>query len=129
MTPEQFLDEEFGNVKQALQDTLRYDYGDPTRDYYRECASRLDRIGAAIKSTSPSQIWARLNELSSLAVWISLIERSRLGEFSWPFSQVIGEIAKPLLAEQLMGGAIEPIIHVVAEGEGYQIVYEELRHA
>jgi hypothetical protein len=89
----------------------------------------LDRIGAAIKSTSPSQIWARLNELSSLAVWISLIERSRLGEFSWPFSQVIGEIAKPLLAEQLMGGAIEPIIHVVAEGEGYQIVYEELRHA
>jgi hypothetical protein len=126
MTPEQFLNEEYENVKQALQDTLRYDYGDTTRDYYRECASRLDLIGIAIKSTRPSQIWARLNELSSLAVWISLIERSRLGEFSWPFSQVISEIAKPLLAEQLYGVTTEPIIHVVAEGEGYQIVYEEV---
>ena len=34
---------------------------------------------------------------------------------------------KPLLSEVLLsGGTIEPIIHVIAEGEGYQIVYEDI---
>ena len=126
MTPKEFLDEEFANVQRALHETLRYDYGpDSTRTYYEECSNRLREIEKQIPRTTSSQIWARLSELSSLAGWISLIERSRLGEFSWPFAELVRTIANPLLAEtHIKGHAIQPIIHVVAEGEGYQIVYE-----
>jgi hypothetical protein len=128
MEPKEFLSEEFANVKRALQETLRYDYGpDETRIYYVECNDRLDEIERQISKVKPSQIWARLNELTSLSVWISLIERSRLGEFSWPFAESIREIARQLLCERhFRGHMIEPIVHVVAEGEGYQIVYEEV---
>jgi len=127
MRPEEFLTEEFANVQRALHETLRYDYGpEETRIYYKECESRLNEIKKQIARIAPSEIWAQLNELASLSVWISLIERSRLGEFSWPFAELIRDIAKPLLTEKLYRGkiVIEPIIHVVAEGEGYQIVYE-----
>jgi hypothetical protein len=127
MTPKGFLEEEFANVKRALRETLRYDYGpEETRIYYNECDNRLKEIEKQIAKIAPSEIWAQLNELASLSVWISLIERSRLGEFSWPFAALIRDIAKPLLTESIYHGkkTIEPIIHVVAEGEGYQIVYE-----
>ena len=128
MKSEEYLIEELANVKRALQDTLRYDYGpDETLVYYKECNERLREIENQIKKVQPHDIWARLNELASLAVWISLIERSRLGEFSWPFAELIRNIARPLLGEiNLYGSLIEPIIHVIAEGEGYQIVYEEI---
>lgn len=127
MKAEQFLKEEFANVKRALEETLRYDYGpEETRAYYNECENRLKEIEKQISKIAPSEIWAELNELASLSGWISLIERSRLGEFSWPFAELIRDIAKPLLTEAIFGGrkTSEPIIHVVAEGEGYQIVYE-----
>ena len=128
MTPEEFLQEEFRNVKLALLETLRYDYGpDLTHGYYEECAARLDRIEREVPRTKHSEVWVRLYELSRLAEWISLIERSRLGEFSWPFAEQIREIAKPLLVEKSLSGVdIEPIIHVIAEGDGYQIVYESI---
>lgn len=127
MTPEQFLIEECENVRRALDETLRYEYGPNSTDaYYQECKDRLSRIEKAIPRTRSTQIWARLDELASLAGWISLIERSRLGEFSWPFAEEIRSLAKLLLAETDMRGPIEPIVHVVAEGEGYQIVYERI---
>ena len=122
MNAEQFLKEEFASVKRALEETLRYDYGpEDTRGYYNECENRLKEIEKQITKIAPSEIWAQLNELASLSGWISLIERSRLGEFSWPFAELIRDIAKPLLTETIFGGrkTIEPIIHVVAEGEGY----------
>src|SRR6266542_701181 len=88
MTPHEFLEQQARNVEQALTETLRYDYGPkPTWDYYQECQERLVRIKLAIKNTNQTDlvgIKARLDELSYLSVWISLIERSRLGEFSWP---------------------------------------------
>jgi hypothetical protein len=70
-------------------------------------------------------IAALLNELSLLANWISLIERSHLGEFSWPFAEELNRIARSILSETDMSGMqLEPIIHVVAEGLGYRIIYE-----
>jgi hypothetical protein len=128
MQPKEFLLEEYESVRRALNETLRFDYGSPdlTRDYYEECAARLDIIKMSIARIKSSDIWALLGELSELARWISYIERSRLGEFSWPFAEEIRKIAKPLLAETLLSGPIEPIIHVIAEGEGYQIAHEDI---
>ncbi len=129
MTPLEFLQEEFDNVGRALGETLRYDYGpERSRPYYDECVARLARIKTAIPKISANQLQTirdRLDELSSLATWIWLIERSHLGEFSWPFAEELRDMAKALLAEKnLKGTAVNPIIHIIAEGEGYQIVYE-----
>jgi hypothetical protein len=129
MTPGDFLLEQAKNVEQALTETLRYDYGPkPTWDYYKECRERLDRIKHAITNTSPSDlvgIEARLDELSYLCIWISLIERSRLGEFSWPFAEALRRMAETLLTETSLSGlATPPIVHVVSDAEGYLIHYE-----
>jgi hypothetical protein len=129
MTPLEFLREEFDSVERALGETLRYDYGpERSRPYYDECGARLARIKTAILKIAPGDIQTirdRLDELSSLAGWISLIERSHLGEFSWPFAEELRDMAKALLAEKsLSKTVISPIIHIIAEGEGYQIVYE-----
>jgi hypothetical protein len=130
MTPHEFLKQQAKNVEQALTETLRYDYGPKlTSDYYQECCKRLDLIKIAISTTSPTDltgIEARLDELIDLSVWISLIERSRLGEFSWPFAEALRDMAKQLLAERaLSGGTLQPIVHVIADGEGYFIHYEK----
>jgi hypothetical protein len=129
MTPLEFLQEEFDNVELALGETLRYDYGpERSRPYYDECAARLARIKKEIPRISANDfqtIRDRLDELSSLARWISLIERSHLGEFSWPFAEELRDIATALLTERnLKSTPASPIIHIIAEGEGYQIEYE-----
>jgi hypothetical protein len=129
MTPHEFLKQQAENVEQALTETLRYEYGPRTTwDYYQECQQRLDRIKNAIRTTSVADlrgIKARLDELSYLSVWISLIERSRLGEFSWPFAEALRRMAEILLSETSLSGAtVLPIVHIVADGEGYFIHYE-----
>ncbi|MYB77462.1 MAG: hypothetical protein F4X83_10275, partial [Chloroflexi bacterium] len=64
-------------------------------------------------------------QLSRITTFVSLIERSRLGEFSWPFAHELRRISQLLLNEKdLKGDRLEPIIHVVAEGQGYRIFYE-----
>jgi hypothetical protein len=129
MTPIEFLRQEFENVERALQDTLRYDYGpERGKPYYEECAARLSRIKDSISKIRASErqtIRDRLDELSDLAMWISLIERSRLGEFSWPFAEALQDIATALLPQtSLAGTKSTPIVHIIAEGDGYQILDE-----
>lgn len=134
MTPYEFLKQQAINVEQALTETLRYEYGPkPTGDYYQECLKRLDLIKIAITGTTEadiSGIEARLGELSYLSVWISLIERSRLGEFSWPFAESLRAMAEALLVEPgLFGPLPSPIVHIIADGEGYFIHYEKPQQA
>jgi hypothetical protein len=128
MTPLAFLLQQVDNVEQALAETLRYDYG-PKRisDYYQECCERLERIKSGVQGTAESElpeIKARLGELSNLSIWISLIERARLGEFSWPFAESLRAIADVLLSEPGLTADTSPIVHVIAEGEGYYIYSE-----
>src|SRR5690349_13080324 len=66
--------------------------------------------------------WRKLPVAGHLSSFISLLERSHLGEFSWPFSDTIRSIAENLLSEtDLSGKGIRPILHVVADGGGYHI--------
>ena len=76
MQPKEFLVEEHANVKRALDETLRFDYGPPelTRDYYEECAARLEIIEKEIARVSAADVSALLWELSELAKWISYIK-------------------------------------------------------
>lgn len=129
MSPLEFLHEEFENVRRALKETLRHDYmPERSKLYYEECVARLAGIQKAISNlatTDHLKIAGQLYELSSLANWISLVERSHLGEFSWPFAEELTRLARTLLIEtDIAGNRLEPIIHVVAEGLGYRINYE-----
>jgi hypothetical protein len=124
------LKEEFGNVRAALDETLRHDYGPArrSRDYFEECLHRLDFIGAEMEETSPDDgatIASLLDSLSALGSRICLIERSRLGEFSWPFAAAIEEIAGKIFVRKHMNRPKSPIVHVIAEGMQYQIVNDK----
>ncbi len=124
-----FLREEFGSVKAALNETLRHDYGPSRRskDYFDECSARLEFIENQIGEVRPDDgatIASLLNSLSALGSRICLIERSRLGEFSWPFATAIEEIAEKLFVRPSFKdkAPMPPIVHVIAEGMHYQIV-------
>ena len=126
-----YVQEEYDNVARALTESLRYDYGPgQTVDYYNECRFRLasindelDRLrrdGDGPTSVVVAQLWDLANRLT-------LIERSHLGEFSWPFADAIRHIATSLLSEdEGLEGKIRPIIHMIAEGTNYQILSEKI---
>lgn len=129
MTPLEFLKEEFENVQLALNESLRHEYGpEQTSDYYNECAKRLLNIKNDISSLAEAdtrKIFAYLVQIERVANFVSLIERSRLGEFSWPFSHELRNIAQALFTETDLGGSpLPPIIHVISEGNSYRIINE-----
>ncbi len=136
MRPLEFLREELGNVERALQETLRHDYGPELSDeFYSECGLRLERIKdraapSRLVESDHTSIARLLGELAYVSNLISLIERSRLGEFSWPFADELRDLAKTLLEEEdLFGQKTHPIIHVVADGRGYRIWTEDVIQA
>lgn len=130
MDPFLYVQEEFDNVKRALDESLRYDYGPgQTVDYYDECRFRLDNIGlelTRLRESGHGSIPQVVAHLSDLANRLTLIERSHLGEFSWPFADAIRSIASSLLLEDDLEQPVEPIIHMIAEGTSYQISSEQI---
>lgn len=131
MTPRDFLVEEARSVEVTLNETLRHDYG-PERSqlYFDECKVRLGTVQRALKDAPEMDretIATHMRALSSLGSRISLIERSHLGEFSWPFADIVRDVADKLFVEASLDEKMEvvsykPIVHVVAEGTDYQIV-------
>lgn len=115
----------------TLNETLRHDYG-PERSklYFDECRVRLGTVQRALNDLPDMDretIASHMRTLSSLGSRISFIERSHLGEFSWPFAQIVEEVANRLFVESTLDENMEPveyapIVHVVAEGTDYQIV-------
>ena len=135
MNPRAFLVEECRSVSVALNETLRHDYGpERSRLYFEECKVRLQVVEQALKDSPQMDretIAAHMRGLSALGSRISLIERSHLGEFSWPFAAIIGQVAERLFVEKSLDDNMEPvdmepIVHVVAEGTDYQIVDDEV---
>lgn len=137
MDPFLYVREEFNNVKRALDESLRFDYGPggQTGDYYEECRFRLAVIEDELErlhsgTVSAGQTATIVGQLWDLANRLALIERSHLGEFSWPFAEAIREIAMSLLSEdECLEGKVEPIIHMIAEGTTYQISHETVMGA
>jgi hypothetical protein len=90
MSPADFLRAECGNVQDTLDETLRHDYGFGNRhEYYAECSFRLKVLQARLEKVPKGDQPALAGiaySLSELSRIISRIERSHLGEFSWPFA-------------------------------------------
>jgi hypothetical protein len=134
MSAKAFLLQECGNVKELLAHTLKNDYGrEGSRDFFDECATRLEFITAELATVADSDTvalgrnGALLNQLASL---ICRIERSSVGEYSWPFVEELKKIATVVCTESSLTGAnTPPKIYVLADGglDTYAIYAERAR--
>lgn len=130
MTPQEFLRQECKNVVELLDQTLKHDYGlDGSQDFYDECLTRLKFIEGQISNTANvgllTQWGYELNDLSKL---ICRIERSSLGEYSWPFVEELKKIANAICTENSASGSPSKI-YVLADGglDAYAIFPEPKR--
>ncbi|TAM46182.1 MAG: hypothetical protein EPN55_06155 [Gammaproteobacteria bacterium] len=121
MGAKEFLLQECDNLKEVLEETLRYEYGiEGSREFYEECEVRLDYITQELRSTHANdhiQLVANCRLLEDLSALISRIERSSLGEYSWSFVEELKRIAVPVCAEAtLKNSNSPPKIHVLSDG-------------
>lgn len=132
MAAKAFLLQECKNVEKLLDQTLRHEYGlDGSQDFYDECVTRLKFIerqllaAGATDANSLSQWGGELNELSKL---ICRIERSSLGEYSWPFVEELKKMASAICIEASLSGDPSKI-YVLADGglDAYRIFPEPKR--
>ncbi len=96
LQPREFLSEECDNVERSLNECLQHNYGAKrSKQFFHECQSRLRTIREQIGKDSvdlPS-LKQHAFDISRLSSLIARIERSRLGEFSWPFADELEKIA------------------------------------
>lgn len=134
MSAKEFLIQECENLKSVLEETLRYKYGPGgSREFFEECEIRRGFIAQELKNTNENEFSALqeqcqlLNELSAL---ISRIERSSIGEYSWPFVEELKKIAIAICKEStLTDPDTPPNVHVLSDGglDTYRIYPERKR--
>lgn len=112
-------------MARALREALRHDYGpERSKEFFDECETRIAEIGYALEAAqdmTSREVADHLRALASVGSRVALLERSRLGEYSWPFAEAITHIAERLFSNEEATGPQRPIVHVVAEGVGYHI--------
>jgi len=88
-TLKDFLAQECANLEIVLDETLRFKYGlRGSEEFFEECRVRLTFLKTELSNTSETdtdglqRISFFLNQLAGL---VSRIERSSLGQYSWPF--------------------------------------------
>jgi hypothetical protein len=121
LTTRIFLAEECLNIKRLLDDTLRHAYGSAkSEEFYKECRARLRSLSAQVDVIDE----ANLAEIHTLAIQIHIlsdkitkIERSHIGELSWPFALVIKEMALEVCRENVAAANEEdPLFFFSANG-------------
>lgn len=132
-TTKDFLKQECLNLREVLEETLRFKFGDDSKEFFEECLIRLDFVSdeldklAVTNHSDLQKIAFLLVELSGL---ISRIERSSVGEYSWPFVEELKKIAVAICTEAtLVDANSPPKIHVLSDGglDKYAIYTESNR--
>lgn len=123
-----FLIQECANLQDVLEETLRFKYGlEGSKDFFSECQARLAYIRTEVDSAAENEhdrlqlasvLLCRLSDL------ISRIERSSIGEYSWPFVEALKRIATATCTEATAADPnATPQFHVWSSGglDGYVI--------
>lgn len=132
MAAKEFLLQECKNLRTFLEKTLRYVYGpDGSKDFYDECCIRLDFIEGELTTATDAKVLtdntALLNDLARL---VCRIERSAIGEYSWPFVGEFKKIATAICRENTLADPDMPNkIYVLGDGglDSYGIHPEQRR--
>jgi hypothetical protein len=134
MSTKTFLLEECENVKDLLEKALRHDYGIEGSGYFfAECTARLAFLTSELQNTDPTNLpmLASLGRfLGDLAKLICRIERSSLGEYSWPFVEELKKISDAICREKTaLNPDAPPKVFVFADGglDSYAIYTERNR--
>jgi hypothetical protein len=129
-----FLSQECESIKSVLKETLRYEYGaDGSRDFFEECEVRLKFISdelSLIDESDHGKLRTLAGLLTNISVLISRIERSSIGEYSWPFVEELKKIAYAICTENTIDDPnTPPKVHVLSEGgvACYAIAAEQKR--
>ncbi len=117
----EFLKQECRNVSDLLNETLRFEYGGlETGEFFSECSSRLQLLCEQIEKVSEtdlSTLTTFSDHLSRLSALITRIERSHLGEFSWPFANELKKLAiKTCQGTGNDASLKEPLFFISADG-------------
>ncbi len=133
-TAKEFLLQECANLQGVLEETLRFKYGlEGSKEFFEECQSRLTYIRQELDQTDQSEhdrlqlSSVLLNQLSDL---VSRIERSSIGEYSWPFVEELKTIAAATCTEATAADPnTKPQFHVWSSGglDAYAIQPEPSR--
>ena len=133
-SPKDFLLLECESIRRVLQETLRYEYGgEGSRDFFEECEIRLNFIKSQIEITATAAHAELQNNailLIELSNLIARIERSSMGEYSWPFVDELKEIAFAICTEVTLKDLhTPPKVHVLSDGglDKYMIYPEQKR--
>lgn len=120
-TTKDFLKQECSNLRSVLEETLRFKYGqDGSKQFFEECQDRLAYVTAEVETLADTDISGLrktaflIHQLSEL---VSRIERSSMGEYSWPFVEELKRIAIAIAAEETLTDKNRPPkIHVLSDG-------------
>jgi hypothetical protein len=131
-TSKEFLLLECESVRSVLQETLRFEYGaGGSRDFFDECEIRLSFIKQELQNTADTD-HKRLQHnallINALSDLIARIERSSIGEYSWPFVDEVKRIAAVICTENTLASPVTPpTVHVLSGGglDKYQINVEQ----
>ncbi len=118
----EFLTQECGNLSAVLEETLRFKYGlEGSKEFFEECQARLKFLAGELTGT-PETNFDALQKLSmllsELAKLISRMERSSLGEYSWPFVEELKRIAVATCTEATLTDPKTPPQIFVLSGGG-----------
>jgi hypothetical protein len=118
-----FLAQECVNLKTVLEETLRLKYGlvgTGSKEFYEECEARLAFLADEVSKASDADHDGLLNLsilINQLTGLVSRIERSSIGEYSWPFVNELKKIAIALCTEATAASpTTPPQIYVFAGG-------------
>jgi hypothetical protein len=133
-TAKDFLAQECVNLAVVLAETLRLKYGlEGSKEFFDECSARLAFLSGEVSKTKESD-YDGLKNISFLLIQltdlISRIERSSIGEYSWPFVEQLKRIAIAVCTEPtLTNPKTPPQIYVLAGGglDAYAIHPEQNR--
>lgn len=120
-TAKEFLVQECSNLGAVLDETLRFKYGlDGSSEFFTECQVRLKFLTKELKATAETDfgnLWNYKSALEELSGLIARIERSSVGEYSWPFVEQLKKIADAMCAEATLTNPNSlPKVHVLSDG-------------
>lgn len=116
-----FLAQECVNLQAVLEETLRFKYGlEGSEEFFEECQSRLRFIASEIAGANDSDfdsLQGACSLLAGLSDLVSRIERSSIGEYSWPFVEELKQIAIAMCTEATAANPnTPPQVHVLCAG-------------